>query len=124
MKHCNSSPAPRSVELTPKLVLISLLLLLPGTLIAAGEERFGSPEAAVDALKAAVEARDTNALHAIFGPKGASPSIAISVQSANRQNCEGALRECGWLLETRKRHVPLHYKVRRFQFNLLWHLRP
>jgi hypothetical protein len=70
MKHCNSSPAPRSVELTPKLVLISLLLLLPGTLIAAGEERFGSPEAAVDALKAAVEARDTNALHAIFGPAG------------------------------------------------------
>ena len=70
MKHCNSSPAPRSVELTPKLVLISLLLLLPGSLIAAGEERFGSPEAAVDALKAAVEARDTNALHAIFGPAG------------------------------------------------------
>src|ERR1035438_5044102 len=70
MKHCNSSPVPRSFELTPKLVLISLLLLLPGTLIAAGEERFGSPEAAVDALKAAVEVRDTNALHAIFGPAG------------------------------------------------------
>jgi hypothetical protein len=46
------------------------LLMLPGRLLAAGEGRFTSPEAAVDALKAAVEARDTNALHAIFGPAG------------------------------------------------------
>jgi hypothetical protein len=46
------------------------VLLLPGHLLAAGEERFSSPEAAADALKAAVEARDTNALHAIFGPAG------------------------------------------------------
>ncbi|MGO8927847.1 MAG: DUF2950 domain-containing protein [Limisphaerales bacterium] len=52
------------------LVITSLLLLLPGRLLAAGEERFSSPQAAVDALKAAVEARDTNALHAIFGPDG------------------------------------------------------
>jgi hypothetical protein len=52
------------------LVITSLLLLLPGRLLAAGEERFSSPQAAVDALKAAVEASDTNALHAIFGPAG------------------------------------------------------
>jgi hypothetical protein len=52
------------------LVITSLLLLLPGRLLAAGEERFSSPQAAVDALKAAVEARDTNALRAIFGPAG------------------------------------------------------
>src|ERR1035437_4430613 len=70
MKHCNSSPGRQFVEVTPKLVLISLVLLLPGRLIAAGEERFSSPEAAADALKAAVEARDTNSLHAIFGPVG------------------------------------------------------
>jgi len=51
-------------------MLISLMLALPGRLLAAGEERFSSPQAAADALKAAVEARDTNALHAIFGPTG------------------------------------------------------
>jgi hypothetical protein len=45
-------------------------LVLPGRLLAAGEERFSSPQAAVDALKAAVEASDTNALNAIFGPAG------------------------------------------------------
>jgi len=45
-------------------------LLPQGRLLAAGEERFSSPQAAVDALKAAVEASDTNALHAIFGPVG------------------------------------------------------
>jgi hypothetical protein len=45
-------------------------LVLPGRLLAAGEARFSSPQAAVDALKAAVEASDTNALHAIFGPAG------------------------------------------------------
>jgi hypothetical protein len=44
------------------------MVLLPGLILAAGEERFSSPQAAVDALKAAVEAKDTNALHAIFGP--------------------------------------------------------
>jgi len=50
------------------LLLTSLMVLLPGLILAAGEERFSSPQAAVDALKAAVEAKDTNALHAIFGP--------------------------------------------------------
>jgi hypothetical protein len=45
-------------------------LLPQGRLLAAGEARFSSPQAAVDALKAAVEASDTNALHAIFGPAG------------------------------------------------------
>jgi hypothetical protein len=52
------------------LVFSALFLALPGLLLAAGEERFSSPQAAADALKAAVEARDTNALHAIFGPAG------------------------------------------------------
>jgi hypothetical protein len=45
-------------------------LVLPGRLPAADEERFSSPQAAVDALRAAVEVTDTNALHAIFGPAG------------------------------------------------------
>jgi Protein of unknown function (DUF2950) len=70
MKLCNSSTVRQSAKLMLRLVLISLVLVLPGRLLAAGEERFSSPQAAVDALKAAVEASDTNALHAIFGPAG------------------------------------------------------
>jgi hypothetical protein len=53
-----------------RLLFTSLLLVLPWRLPAADQERFSSPQAAVDALKAAVEASDTNALHAIFGPAG------------------------------------------------------
>ncbi|MGD0261395.1 MAG: DUF2950 domain-containing protein [Verrucomicrobiota bacterium] len=68
MKLCHSSPVRPSAKVVLSLVLSSLMWVLPGRLLAAGEERFSSPEAAVDALKAAVEARDTNALHAIFGP--------------------------------------------------------
>jgi hypothetical protein len=53
-----------------RILFASLVLLFPGHLLAAGEERFSSPAAAVDALKAAVDVKDTNALHAIFGPTG------------------------------------------------------
>jgi hypothetical protein len=70
MKLYTCSPLPVSTKARLTFVLTSLLLLLPGRLLAAGEERFSSPQAAVDALKAAVEASDTNALHAIFGPAG------------------------------------------------------
>ncbi len=48
--------------------LTTVILALPGRVLAADEERFNSPEDAVNALKAAVEAKDTNAMHAIFGP--------------------------------------------------------
>ena len=61
MKLCNSSPVHQSAKVVFGLVLTSLMLVLPGRLLAAGEERFGYPQAAVDALKAAVEARDTKA---------------------------------------------------------------
>jgi Protein of unknown function (DUF2950) len=54
----------------------------PMRLLAAGEQRFGSPQAAVDALKAAVEARNTNALHAIFGPEAHALVSADVVQAA------------------------------------------
>jgi hypothetical protein len=63
-------------------MLISLLLARPGRLLAAGEERFSTPQAAVDALKAAVEVRDTNALHAIFGPTAHSLVSADVVEAA------------------------------------------
>ena len=70
MKLHTCSPVPVSTKVRLTLVLTCLLLVLPGRLLAAGEARFSSPQAAVDALKAAVEASDTNALHAIFGPAG------------------------------------------------------
>jgi Protein of unknown function (DUF2950) len=48
-------------------------------------ERFSSPQAAVDALKVAVEARDTNALHAIFGPAGHSLVSVDVVEAAEER---------------------------------------
>jgi hypothetical protein len=59
--------------------------VLPGRLLAAGVERFSSPQAAVDALKVAVEARDTNALHAIFGPAGHSLVSVDVVEAAEER---------------------------------------
>ena len=66
-------------------VLTSLLWVLPGRLLAAGEERFSSAQAAVDALKAAVEVRDTNTLHAIFGPAAHGLVSADVVEAAEER---------------------------------------
>ena len=66
------------------LLLASFLLVLPGRLLAAGEERFSSSQAAVDALKAAVEVRDTNALHVIFGSAGHS-LVSVDVIEATEE---------------------------------------
>jgi hypothetical protein len=63
----NVLSARRFTKALTELVLTALVLMLPERLRAAGEERFNSPQAAVEALRAAVAARDTNALHAIFG---------------------------------------------------------
>jgi hypothetical protein len=70
---------------TLSLALTLLTLALPGRLLAAGEQRFGSPQAAVAALKAAVEARDTNALHAIFGPVAHALVSADVVEAAEER---------------------------------------
>ena len=85
MKLCNSSRVRHSTSAHYGLLLTSLLLVLPGRLLAAGEERFSSPQAAVDALKAAVDARDTNALHAIFGPAGHSLVSVDVVEAAEER---------------------------------------
>jgi len=66
--HCRNVCPSRRFGLT--LVLAALIYVLPDHLFAAGEQRFSSQEGAVSALKAAVAARDTNALHLIFGPTG------------------------------------------------------
>jgi len=63
---------------------MALLWALPGRLLAAEEKRFSSPQAAVDALRAAVEPRDTNALHAIFGP-AAHGLVSVDVVEAAQE---------------------------------------
>ena len=81
--HVSRITSPRALL---ALLLTSFLLGVPGRLLAAGEERFNSPQAAVDALKAAVEARDTNALHTIFGPVGHSlVSVDVVEAAAERE---------------------------------------
>jgi len=47
-----------------------LILALPTALQAAGERRFDTPDEAVKALAEAAATRDTNSMHAIFGPEG------------------------------------------------------
>jgi len=64
-------------------VLTVFVMLLAGRLLAADEETFNSPEAAVAALVAAARSHGTNALRAIFGPEGhelVSPDV---VQATN-----------------------------------------
>jgi hypothetical protein len=48
-----------------------------------GEQRFASPEAAVAALVVAAQAKDTNALHSIFGPEGRDLVSPDAVQAGN-----------------------------------------
>ena len=85
MKLRHPSLIQRSTSAYLGLLLTSCLLVLPGRLLAVEEERFSSPQAAVDALKVAVEARDTNALHAIFGPAGHSLVSVDVVEAAEER---------------------------------------
>jgi hypothetical protein len=50
--------------------LAVLAMALPGRAIAAEAQAFTSPQEAVNALVAAANGNDTNAIHAIFGPVG------------------------------------------------------
>ena len=52
------------------LVAGALTLAFPLRVLAAGEQQFATPEAAASALETAAKNRDTNAIHAIFGPVG------------------------------------------------------
>ena len=85
MKLSLASPVCRSTNAALGLLLTSFLLLLPGCLLAADEERFSSPQAAVEALKAAVEANDPNAMHAIFGPAAHSLVSADFVEAVQER---------------------------------------
>jgi len=84
MKLCHPSSVRRPTSAFLGLLLTSFLLVLHGRLLAVGEGRFSSPQAAVDALKAAVEARDTNTLHVIFGPAGHS-LVSVDVIEATEE---------------------------------------
>jgi hypothetical protein len=56
----------------------------PERSLAAQEEQFATPEEAVKALAAAAAAKDTNALHDIFGPELRGLVSADAVQASNR----------------------------------------
>ena len=73
----------RTGTIASALVLAALALALPGRLLAAGEQIFGSPDEAVNALIAAATNHDTNALRAIFGPEGhelVSPDVVQATE--------------------------------------------
>jgi hypothetical protein len=85
MKPRDSSHFNRAKKVGFGFVLIPALVLIPHHLFAADEKRFDSPQAAVDALKAAVEVRDTNELHAIFGPTAHGMVSADVVEAAEER---------------------------------------
>jgi hypothetical protein len=68
MKFCRSSFRFMSGTRAQGLALAVSILVLAPRLYAAGEQRFATPEDAVSALTAATATKDTNAMHAIFGP--------------------------------------------------------
>jgi hypothetical protein len=73
---CELAPVVRNVA------LCAFMLGCPARLFAAGEQQFSSPDAAVKALTAAASIKDTNALHAIFGPASQELSSPDAVQAA------------------------------------------
>jgi len=68
------------------LCLAFLAFVMPQSLRAAGEEHFGSPEDAVNALVTAAQNNDANAIHAIFGPEGQKLVSPDAVQAAQGYN--------------------------------------
>ena len=70
------APVVRNVALS------AFILAWPARVLAAGEQQFASPDAAVKALAAAAGIKDTNALHAIFGPAARELVSPDAVQRA------------------------------------------
>ena len=61
--------------------VLALMLILPGSVLAADQRSFPTPEAAVDAVLAALKGNDENALLTIFGQK--YRNLVISGDRAN-----------------------------------------
>jgi hypothetical protein len=87
MKSLNSHASRWSNRSIIELTLLAAMALLisPERLLAQGEERFVSPEEAIRALQQAVAARDTNALHLIFGPTGHALVSADVVEATSER---------------------------------------
>jgi hypothetical protein len=68
------------------LACAAFTMITPAALFAAGEQTFDSPEAAVSALTDAAKARDTNAIHTIFGPEGQNLVSPDVVQASDGFN--------------------------------------
>jgi hypothetical protein len=69
------------------LLLLGALGAAPLRAMAASEQAFSSPDAAVSALLAAATNHDTNAMHAIFGPEGhqlVSPDVVQATAGFER----------------------------------------
>lgn len=72
------------MNLPTKLMAWAALAALSSlTAWAADEQSFPSPQAAVEALTAAAQTHDTNAMHAIFGPEGRQLVSPDMVQATN-----------------------------------------
>ncbi|HEX3800739.1 MAG TPA: DUF2950 domain-containing protein [Verrucomicrobiae bacterium] len=83
----NFSALRRSANWACGLAVAGMFLAAPDIACAAGEQQFDSPDEAVKALTDAAKARDTNAVHAIFGPEGAelmSPDIVQATEGFNK----------------------------------------
>ena len=68
------------------LMVMGMVLGQPCAVRAEDEKTFATPQAAVDALTAAIEAKDTNALHAMFGPSGHQLVSPDAVEATNDFN--------------------------------------
>ena len=71
------------------MVLAGVCFVLPGRLRGADEKFFPSPEAAVEALKTAIAAKDTNTLRGIFGPTAHGLVSADVVEAATERELFG-----------------------------------
>lgn len=70
-----------SLRRTPLVAACLVLLALPGTTLATGEQTFNSSDQAVAALVNAAKNDDTNALRLLFGPEGQDLMSADVVQA-------------------------------------------
>lgn len=100
----------RSGKVLSGLFLVTLMLVAPHRLLAAGEKQFSSPEEALNSLKTAVEAGDTNALREIFGPAAHELVSADIVEAANeRELFTSRLAEKAVILRESDAKAALHF---------------
>ena len=83
MKPCNLSFNRLFRSAAFALAAAGLVQMLPARALAAGEQRFATTQEAIDAMVTAAKAKDTNTLHAIFGPEGHGLVSADIVQAAD-----------------------------------------